>query len=139
MSKLNAAKNVSNNVPSKMERAMSIYQTNLGNESHRKVCINAFIEQLDMKKVTANTYYSLCGDRIDAEVELANQQILSGKNKRVYSAVKVQRGSDVASRVALFTKRTAAVEFNELHGYNAVIPGVAEVGQPVNVKVKDAA
>lgn len=116
---------------SKIQRALDIYQANLGQPNHRQLCITLFQDELEQKRSTAETYYNLCVQKLDAEQRKITDQVITSSRKTKFSSVKLKRGSNEASRVHCFFSRKAAMEYNELHGYDEVVKGIQQPGKPL--------
>lgn len=114
-------------------KALDIYQNHLGNPEHRKLCIAEFQSKLAMKKSTAGTYYHLCTQKLEREQQQHSDKVIESKRARKFSAVKLQRGKDVASRVAVFFNKKEAEQYNKLHGYDKVVPGVQQPGKRLGI------
>lgn len=114
---------------SKRESALTIFNEVTG-DHHRKECIARFQAELNMEATTANTYYTWCVERLEAEQKEKTEAAIASKAARKYTAVKLERGStDVISRVAVFVKRSDAEKFNSQMHYDTVVPGVYKTGQ----------
>lgn len=120
---------------SKIQKALEIYQANLGQPNHRQLCIAQFQKDLGQKASTAATYYNLCVQKLNAEQQKVTDQVINSTRKNKFSAVKLKRGSDEAAHVHCFFSKKAAQEFNELHGYNEVVKGVQQPGKPLGTVV----
>lgn len=114
---------------SKMERALEIFESNLGDSNHRQLCLEQFQQQLGQVESTAATYYYLCMTKLDENQQKTTDAVISSARKNKYSAVKLKRGSNVASKVHCFFKKSDAQAYNDTHGFNEVLKGVQETGK----------
>ena len=96
---------------SKMDQALNIFQANMGEANHRQICLTLFQEQLGQKASTAATYYNLCVQKLDSEQQKVTDQVIASGRKTKFSAVKLKRGSNEASRVHCFFSKLMYLHF----------------------------
>lgn len=115
----------------KMETAVRIFLETPAADK-RKQCIERFKTELEMEESTAGTYYYLCERKVLEAQQVETEKAIASSKARKFSAVKLQRGSDVASHVHVFLTRKGAEEFNDtMHGFDHIVTGVQKVGKPV--------
>lgn len=116
---------------SKMEKALQIFEDNLGKADRRQLCIQAFMSELDQVKSTAETYYNLCVQKLDKAQQKETDKVIQSTQKRKFSAVKIKPGTNTASKVHCFLTKKAAEQYNEQHGFDQVVKGVQKLGKEV--------
>ncbi len=116
---------------SQVEKAIEIYRMHQGKLNHRQLCLADLQSQLGHKATTAATYYYLAELKLDTVQKVTTKEVIASKRKRKFSAVKLVRGSDKASRVHCFFTKKAAQTYNDQNGFNKVVTGVQQLGKDI--------
>lgn len=132
-----AAKKVAAQTESKADLALEIVIRNFNNKiegTSTRQRVLAELATIGLNQPTSRqTYFN------NALVKLRNQQAEAAAkaleaNKPVWSVVKVD-SNNLVSAVGLFTSAKAAKEFNATYEHHAVVPGVVEIGDPVDERL----
>lgn len=117
----------------KMNSAMQIFLSIPADDNKRQTCLKRFQKELGMQERTANTYYTLCVDKLLKLQAPETEKALESSKAKKFTSVKCERGTNVAAHVAVFLSKAAAEEFNtKIPGFSTY-PGVVNEGEVVEV------
>ncbi len=117
----------------KMNTAMEIFLSIPADENKRQTCLRRFQAELEMQERTANTYYTLCVEKLMKLQEPETEKALESSKVKKFTSVKCERGTNIAAHVAVFLTKAAAEDFNaKIPGF-ATYPGIVSEGDAVEV------